>query len=64
MVGAFELTGPMFLKKAQPKPPMYSVPGEKDVDYPHNTHWMLIRATRKKLCMMVESTFLRRTIPP
>ena len=39
-------------------------PGAKASEYPHSTHCTLISARMKKLCMMVESTFLRCTNPP
>ena len=38
--------------------------GPKARLYPKSTHWTLITAMMMKLCMIVPSTFLARTIPP
>ena len=45
----------------RPSPPT-SVP--KASEKPTSTQTTLTRARPKKLCMIVESTFLRRTRPP
>ncbi len=44
-----------------PRPPT-SVPNASE--NPTSTHTMLTRARPKKLCMIVDSTFLLRTRPP
>ena len=45
----------------RPSPPT-SVPNASE--NPTSTQTMLTRASPKKLCMIVERTFLRRTSPP
>ncbi len=58
---------PTFMKPTKSRPPMSpspptSVPNASEK--PTRTQITLTRARPKKLCMIVDSTFLRRTSPP
>ncbi len=58
---------PTPLKKAKSRPPIRPSPltsGPKASVNPTITQTMLTNARPKKLCIVVDSTFLRRTSPP
>jgi len=60
-------SSPTPLKKAKSRLPIRPSPptsGPKASENPTMTHTTLTRASPKKLCMIVERTFLRRTSPP